>query len=176
MKNCIFSICTVLTSFIAINLLAAPFFVDLKSAATSNIEDDGIADNHKGGWTDEGINDMYNYPAVPLGDISRNGYHFHIIDSAKNNGKSVIILKGLLRARNNPEEVTLKVPDVKGKYIYFLQNAVANVKEKNKNYLVAEYTVTYEDGSTFKIPIRNEQEIHQWWKKREKSRESEACS
>jgi endoglucanase len=165
MRKFILRFLTGLFCLFSFHLSAVPFYVDLKSAATSNIEDDGFADNGKGGWTDEGINDMYTFPPVPLGDVTRNGYHFHIIDPAKNNGKSVIILKGLLRARKSPEEVTLKVPDVKGKYVYFLQNAAADVKEKKKHYLVAEYSVAYADGSTVKIPIRNGEEIHQWWSK-----------
>ena len=70
--------------------LGAPFFVDLQPVANSSLGDDGIANNGKGGWTDEGINDMLIYPPIPAGPFTRNGYHFQTIDPAKNNGQSVI--------------------------------------------------------------------------------------
>ena len=142
---------------------AEPKYLPLESAANANIEDDGIADNGKGGWTDEGINDMLIYPPIPSGEVTRNGYKFKIINPAENSGNSVIMLKGADRCKENPQEVSLKVPSIKSKYIYILQNSAGQVKGEPKNYLVAVYTVKYDDGTSAEMKIQDGIEIHQWW-------------
>lgn len=38
---------------------ADPVFVDLRAVVNRGIEDDGAAGNAKGGWSDEGVNDMF---------------------------------------------------------------------------------------------------------------------
>ncbi len=152
-----------LTAALAVN--AGPTFIKLDEAANAGIEDDGIGDNGQGGWTDEGINDMYIYPPVEFGKVTRNGYAFNVIDPATNNGKSVIILKGGERCKEKPSEVSVKVGGVKAKYLYVLQNAAAQVKGEPKNYLAAVYTVKYADGSAIEIPIRDDIEVRQWWTK-----------
>ena len=73
---------------------AEPYFVDLSQAVNVGMEDDGMAGNGQGGWSDEGANDMFIFPAVPLGKSAQNGYAFNIIDPAKNGGKNVIMLQG----------------------------------------------------------------------------------
>ena len=47
------------------------FYVDLSPVANISREDDGIAKNGKGGWTDEGINDMFLYPPLPVGNYKK---------------------------------------------------------------------------------------------------------
>lgn len=163
MRDFIFRILAGLICVVSIHASAAPFFVDLKSAANTDIEDDGIAGNGKGGWSDEGINDMFIYPPVEFGKVNRYGYQFEIIDPKTNNGKSVIMLKGQPSAKDKPAEVDITIPDKKGKYIYFLQNLVGGVPKLEKNYQVATYTVEYSDGSKQEIPIREGIEIRKWW-------------
>lgn len=141
----------------------APFFVDLQSVANSSLGDDGIANNGKGGWTDEGINDMLIYPPIPAGLFSRNGYHFQTIDPAKNNGQSVILLQGQIRGTNYPSSVSVKVPDIKANYLYFLHNAAGQPPALAPDYTVAHYTVHYADGSEAPLPMRNNSELRQWW-------------
>jgi len=140
-----------------------PFFVDLNPIANSGFADDGIANNSKGGWTDEGVNDMLIYPPIPSGPVTRNGYHFQIIDPSKNNGLSVILLQGQIRGTNYPKAVTIKVPDIKGKYVYFLQNAAAQPPALAPDYTVAQYTIRYIDGTQVVLPMRNNIELRQWW-------------
>ncbi len=142
---------------------AEPKYLPLESVANSNIEDDGIADNGKGGWTDEGINDMIIYPQISFGEVIRNGYKFKIINPAENKGNSVIMLKGADRCKENPQEVSVKVPSIKSKYIYILQNSAGQIKGEPKNYLVAVYTVKYDDGTSAEMKIQDGIEIHQWW-------------
>lgn len=163
MKKCIVTILTGVLCTLSINLFAAPYFVDLKSLANSDIEDDGIAKNGKGGWTDEGINDMFIYPPVECGKVNRYGYQFEIINPRKNKDKAVIMLKGMPSAKEKPAVVDIPISDKKGKYIYFLQNLVGGVPKLPKNYQVATYTVNYSDGSKKEIPIREGIEIRKWW-------------
>ena len=71
----------------AVGSLAAPAtHIDLSAVANTDLEDDGIAGNGKGGWSDEGTNDMFLYPPIPYGESAVNGYAFRILDPAKNNG------------------------------------------------------------------------------------------
>jgi hypothetical protein len=96
---------------------AAPAtYIDLSAVANTDIEDDGIAGNGKGGWSDEGANDMFLYPPIPYGESAVNGYAFRILDPAKNNGKAVIMLKGRKLA-NKPEQVVVPAANVKGKFV-----------------------------------------------------------
>ena len=159
----IVSICAIFVLFNQTPLLAAPYYVDLQAVANSSFGDDGIANNGKGGWTDEGINDMLVYPPIPSGVFTRNGYHFQTIDPAKNNGQSVILLQGQIKGTNYPVSVTVKVPDIKGKYVYFLQNAAGQPPALAPDYLVAQYTIRYSDGTEALLPMRNNSELRQWW-------------
>lgn len=141
---------------------ADPCFVDLAPVANTAIEDDGIADNGQGGWTDEGVNDMYMFPPVQTGRVTRNGYTF-MLPPAGQGLPSVVMLKGASRAKDKPESVSVTVPSVKARYLYVLQNAAAQVQPAPAGYTVATYTVTYADGATQAIPVRDGQEIRQWW-------------
>ena len=145
-------------------LAGEPFLVDLGKAANTNIEDDGIADNGKGGWSDEGINDMYIYPPVKFGKVSRYGYTFNVIDPKQNDGRSVIMLKGQARGKDKPESVTVPVPRVKGRYVYLLMNGVGGAaKGQAKNHVAMTCTVGYADGSTNVIKLRDGIELRGWW-------------
>jgi len=142
---------------------AAPQYLDLGKAVNSNFEDDGVADNGKGGWTDEGINDMIIYPQLKFGENVRNGYKFKLIDPAANGGNAVMILKGADRCKDKPQEIAVKVPSYKAKYLYIVQNAASQAKGEQKGYVVAVYTVKYEDGTSVDIENHDGVEIRQWW-------------
>ncbi len=157
------SICAIFTLALQSTSPAAPFFVDLQAVANSNFGDDGLANNGKGGWTDEGINDMLIYPPIPSGVVTRNGYHFQIIDPAKNKSLSVVLLQGQVKGTNYPKSVTAKVPDIKAKYVYFLHNAAGQPPALAPDYTVAQYTIHYTDGTEAIFPLRNNNEIRQWW-------------
>ena len=144
---------------------AEPTLVDLTKVANASLEDDGIAGNGQGGWTDEGINDMFLAPALPIGTFSRNGYPFHIIDGSKNDGRSVIRLAGERVKIDSPKTVTIPVDNVKAKYVYILQSSAKAVAKLPKNAVVATYTLTYADGTTAEKPIRDGIELRSWWSK-----------
>jgi len=140
-----------------------PFLVDLTKATNAGIEDDGVADNGEGGWSDEGINDMYLYPPLKLGKVSQYGYTFHVIDPAQNGGKSVIILKGTTRGQSKPEAATVPVPNVRGKFLYLLLNAVGSSRGQPKNHVAATCTVKYADGGESVLNLRDGIELRGWW-------------
>ncbi len=141
---------------------AAPHYLDISGAANTPIEDDGIAGNGKGGWSDEGINDMFIYPAPEGGEIARNGYKFKLLPVGP--GKNtVIMLKGSDDSFAKPEEAKIAVPRVKAAFMYVLQNAVKQPKGQEKNFVVANYTIEYSDGTKHSFPIRDGMEIRQWW-------------
>jgi len=67
------------------------FFIDLRSHCNKGFIDE-VADDQKGGWADDGAErDMR---VIPLGRQIFIGVPFDIIDPAKNNGKSCIVLGG----------------------------------------------------------------------------------
>jgi len=69
------------------------FFVDLRPYCNQSfVDDDPVVDNQKGGWVDDGPDgDMR---VMPLGRQTFLGIPFDIIDPAKNDGRSCIILQG----------------------------------------------------------------------------------
>ncbi len=162
-RSCVFLVFASLCfSSLCLPASSAPFYVDISHTVNTAPEDDGIAANGKGGWTDEGINDMFVYPPLPSGEIERNAHFFRIIDPKKNNGLSVLMLRGESVGKDKPESVTVKVPDVRGKYIYFLQQSVGR-SSAPAGYEAAVYTVEYKDGSKENISIVNGKHLLHWW-------------
>jgi endoglucanase len=156
--------------FLTALLLASPVllraeteFLDIKAQANTALEDDGVANNNQGGWTDEGINDMGVYPPIPTGKVERNGYQFELIDPKANGGNAVIMLRGATRGKDKPESVEIPVGGKVAPFIYFLQTAAGAPEKAEKNYRVATYEVVFKDGTREVIPVRDEIEIRQWF-------------
>lgn len=144
--------------WVACDLRAAePFFVDLSPVANTTLENNG-----QEGWSNEGVNDMFIFPPIPIGEVTRNGHRFNLLDPARNGGKTVLMLKSK-RLASKPAEATVPVPEVKGRFVYFLQNSVASVNGQPANYRVAVYGVRYADGTQAEVPIHEGVEIHHWW-------------
>ncbi len=117
---------------------------------------DGVAGDGKGGWTDQGSNDMR---AVEPGRKVLGGVPFELIDPAGNGGKAVLVLK----SRNFPSGAkACKLPvGAKARAVYFLHAAAWN-----KGHM-ATYVVHYADGTRTAIPIRANKEIENWWTPRD---------
>ncbi len=143
--------------------LATPIFLDLSRVVNTAREDDGIARNGAGGWSDEGINDMGIYPPIPVGEVERNGHRFTLVDPAGNAGQAVLMLKGARAGLDKPERVEIPVPGLQGAYLVIVQNAVGSVRGQPPEYVVANWTVQYADGSAVQIPMRSQVEIRDWW-------------
>jgi hypothetical protein len=135
--------------------------VDMRTAVNMGFKD-GISGDGKGGWTDQGGNDMR---FLPTGRQTFRGIPFDIIEPAKNDGKASLILFSTVRPYF-PTEAEVKKIGRKARSIYFLHGVGWNSKNK-----VATYTVTYADGTKVEIPIRGGKEIDNWWQ----PKDGESC-
>jgi hypothetical protein len=131
---------------------ANTFQLDLRQFANMAFRDE-VAEDGKGGWTDEGnANDM---PGMPLGMqyFTERMIPFDIIDPALNNAKSVL----LLGYDKNPLARTVTIPvGRKATRLFFLHTSAWSGEN-------AMYTVRYEDGVTVDIPVANGVNITDWW-------------
>ena len=159
----------VAATFAALSLLSAsithaePTFIDLTPVANTSLQDDAAANNNQGGWSDEGPNDMYMFPPVEFGVVTKNAHRFSLPKPATELSPTVVMLRGADRGKDKPERVDIKVGNIKGKYVYLLMNGVGNVRGQPKNYTAATLTVTYADNSTTDVPLREGIELRTWW-------------
>lgn len=127
--------------------------VDLRAVVNLAWQDDREGDG-KGGWTDQGANDMRN---VKPGVRTLLGIPFDLIDAATNDGKAVLTLAGSKRSAGTPSaEIAV---GAKAASLYFLHTSAWTEAKAT----MATYTVRYEDGGTVEIPIRAGEEIADWW-------------
>lgn len=123
--------------------------VAISKAANMGFRDE-IADDGKGGWTDQGPgNDLRTFQKKT---VAAGGSIFLITDPEKNAGKSVIVL-----GRTFPREVTLPVSG-RGKYLHLLHATGWTVPGK-----AGEITVTFADGSSQKINVVSFRDVGNWW-------------
>ena len=127
--------------------------VDLSQAANMGFRD-SVSGDGKGGWMDQGGNDLR---FLPTGRQTFLGVDFDVVDPAVNDGKSCIVLYGESRPYFPVEREV--VVGKKARSIYFLHGA----GWCSENSVGATYTVVYEDGSDVAIPIRGNWEISNWW-------------
>ena len=128
--------------------------VDIAAACNTGFADETAGDG-KGGWTDQGENDLRNLPTGPL---ELRGIPFRVIDPAKHQGKSCIILKGKGR-ESFPASATIPVGR-KCETLYFL-HCCAWAKPGEP---VGEYRLDFADGSTYVIKLTAGREIFDWWR------------
>ena len=122
--------------------------VDITGVANRALRD-SIAGDGRGGWLDQGSNDMR---FLPVGRQEFLGIPFGIIEGRE---EACLVLQG-----PQPEGAAeLKAINKKARSIYFLHTA-AWAKKGDPG---AVYTVLYEDGSKAEIPIRAGIEINDWW-------------
>ena len=128
--------------------------IDLRSVVNMGFRDETIGDE-KGGWTDQGDNDLRNLQ-TGLQDIHT--IPFDVIDPATNGGKSCLMLYSKNRTYFAKEGGPVAV-HAKANSLVFLQSAAwAHTVEPAANY-----EVRYDDGSTVKIPITVGRQIDDWW-------------
>lgn len=125
--------------------------VDLKAAVNMDWKDD-VAGDGKGGWTDQGINDMR---GVETGTRTLIGIPFEIIDARANDGKAVLSLQSQ-HLPSGAKQTSIAV-STKCASIYFLHAAAWSTGQ------MATYEVMYGDGMTEAIPVRDQQEVGNWW-------------
>lgn len=144
------------------SLRAEPFYVDLAPVANTSREDDGIARNGAGGWTDEGINDMFLYPPLPVGAVERNGHRFRLLDPGPDNAPVALMLRVGGHDAQRPKAQRVDVPGVRGKYVTFVHHAIGGSQTRDDEAM-ATYTVHYADGQTVDIPMLKGRHLRNWW-------------
>jgi len=155
--------------------------VDLRAACNTGFHDETKGDG-KGGWTDQGADDLR---SLPLGRIVLRGVPFDVIDPEANAGRSCIVLRGELTP-HRPPSATIRLgrtcrtlyflhacaaaPEEKGDRLLFRAGApipVARTSGKSSlspfsGTLVGRYELVYEDGSVAKLPLTAGRQIGDW--------------
>ncbi len=128
------------------------FTVDLRPYANMGFRDE-VAGDGKGGWSDEGNNDLKYFPT---GKQLLRGVLFDVIDPQTNNGKSCI------------EPFFMKDRTLRGikvgkklEALYFLYGGTYTTAGNGEE--MAFYNIHYTDGQKIKVPIRYGMEINDWW-------------
>lgn len=127
--------------------------LDLKPFMNRSFRDD-VAEDGKGGWTDQGDND---FRMMPLGQQVFADIPFNIVDPAENNGKSCIMLRARY-CRNFPTSIkNIRVNDFISAF-YALQTSawVATTS-------CATYRLNYADGTSYDYDLRCGRDIGDWW-------------
>ena len=127
--------------------------VDLAKACNVGFRDEKEGDG-KGGWTDQGDNDMRN---LPTGRVVLRGVPFDILEPAKSGGKSCVVLKGRGTA-HGPERVAIPLAR-KARTIHFLHAA----GWAPAGQPVGRYELAYEDGSTARLALTSGRQLADWW-------------
>jgi len=139
---------------------SAPFVrVDISKYCNMGFSDE-VADDGKGGWSDDGPdNDLKNFP---VGTRVFNNIPFNVIDPSTNNGRSCIVLKGGKdHGASFPELVSIPVSPVVAKAVYILHGTTWTPSSYQGP--VAIYRFFYDDGSYDEFEIVNNRDVVDWW-------------
>jgi hypothetical protein len=136
--------------------------VDLTPVVNVSREDDGTAKNGQGGWTDEGINDMFLYPPLPVGLAEANGHRFCWLDPGDGHAPVALMLRVGAHDTGRPLERRVDVPDAKGAYVYFAHHIIGGSTARDGDE-VARYTIHYADGESLPIAMLKGRHLKSWW-------------
>ncbi len=154
------------------------FHIDFAPVANMGFYDKE-ADDGIGGWTDQGQNDMRFFLINHLGraggredgmevgvepfpsTVTFLGRPFKIPDPRKNNGKSVISLRGEKHGEKLPSKVEGIKVGTKADRLWFLH--AAGWTPPTPFMEVGRYIVHFDDGSASTIPVRYNLEVSNWW-------------
>lgn len=129
--------------------------ISLSSVANMGFKDQHAGDK-KGGWTDQGQNDLRQFN--PEQNIF-NGVTFDIPEADKNDGKSCVVLAGSDR-NYFPGAVKVSGAGKKGKYLYLLH---ASAWSPSNKIPIGNIKLKFEDGSSQSIPIKSKIDVGDWW-------------
>ena len=152
---------------------------DLSKQANMGFYDE-VAGDGKGGWTDQGENDMRFFlinhtgkaggaaagmevmeSAFPT-SVTFAGRPFRLIDPKANDGRSVITLRSQGHDPTLPAQATGIPFGHKAEKLWFLHTAcwaVSNTQHQE----VGRYVIHYEDGTQSVFPLRYGLEVSDWW-------------
>jgi beta-galactosidase GanA len=126
------------------------FFIDLRSHCNMGFTDE-MADDRKGGWTDQGASDLREFP---VGIREFGGVSFEVIDPAGNGGRSCIMLRGSAKPYFPAEAAGIKVGK-KLKFLYFLHSGAWGGGD-------AKYVVHFGDGTKAEKELVSGRNIGDW--------------
>ncbi len=130
--------------------------VSIAAAANMGFTDP-VADDGKGGWTDQGPeNDLS--CLTDFGKKNFAGIPFEILNPAKNNGKSCIVLSN--HRKYPPVGRLIFEKPIVDRYLYLL-NAAAWVPNTGEKLGVME--LTFADGTKSQIPVLAGKDTGNWW-------------
>ena len=150
--------------FVSVSLtsaaLSAPAFMPLPLTTGANTAFfDEQSDDRKGGWTDQGGNDLR---VLTSGRLTVSGVPFDILDTTKAGVKSCIVLGGPQRDYL-PSEARVPVSEAKGTYLYLLHAAAwcpSAKEQKMTGVLFADYA----DGDKSEFHVRFGRDVGDWAK------------
>jgi beta-galactosidase len=129
--------------------------IDISQFCNMGFKDEKEGDE-RGGWTDQGSNDLR---SLPIGGVKFKGISFSIIDPLKNKEKSCIILKSEHSKWGLKEAKGIKVQQ-KTPYVYFLHSSAWTKSGEE----IAKYIINYTGGEKVEIPIIGGKNVDEWWK------------
>ncbi len=122
---------------------------------------DKVAADKLGGFTDEGTNDL---SLLPGGDYKSHGMPFRIINPDTNNGKSCIVIGSKLRdyfpMRIDGIEVNRRLTKIS--FFHLITNGSGS-NYGNRDKPAFTYVIHYADGSSESIPVREGDNVADWW-------------
>ena len=144
----------------ALTGLAAPSFtpVPLTTGATTGFSDEQ-PDDRKGGWTDQGGNDLR---VLKPGRLTVSGVPFDILDETAGGGKSCIVLGGPKRAYL-PSAARILAEEKQGSFLYLL-HAAAWCPPAQEQKMTGVLFVEYADGSQSEFHVRFGRDVGDWTK------------
>jgi alkaline phosphatase len=147
--------------FLALLLTAAPVFpavdpLPLGPGANSALADER-PDDRRGGWTDQGGNDLR---AIKPGSLKAAGVSFTILDDAATGGKSCIVLGGPARPYL-PQRAVLPLTGVRGKFLYLL-HAAAWCPPATERKMTGVLVLEYADGTSSELHVRFGRDVGDW--------------
>lgn len=132
---------------------ARAFLVDLRPFCNMGFRDETAGDG-RGGWTDQGTNDMRNFPTWRQ---RFQGVPFDIVVPHKNEGRSCIVPD--LTKERKPIEIPI---GRKARRLFILHASVWPVDKGDKTYPVARYQVGFGDGTSATFEAVVGQTLFDW--------------
>ncbi len=133
-------------------------FIDLRKFVNQGIIDE-VAGDGKGGWTDFGKGACFR-DILPGTRTFKDGIvPFEIIDPLKNDGKSVIVLRGPER-EGFPEKSKKIAVNANFESLFFLHTAMYASQDETE---LVKYVIHYEDNSEVVFACRNKMHLADWW-------------
>ena len=128
--------------------------IDLRSVVNMGFKDD-VKGDQKGGWTDQGENDLRN---ITPGLQMIHSVPFDIIDPQANGGRSCLMLYSTNRDYFPKSAGPVFIHEKANSLFFLHSSAWAHTKAQ-----AAKYLVDYEDGTRVSIAIVIGQQIDDWW-------------